>query len=239
LKWALIVASTINFLANAYLLLVLYRLHRLLTSWAWSFIFAGFVMGFLLVGINLGMAIATEFYAVEGLRPMIRAVNSLLLLAMSAWFIAGFLVLQNNLADVFRSLNSVERIAQEKSAQVKRRFFALAAVLTEAIITIDSLGRVDYWNESAETMFGRSLVEMQGHNLHSIMPERYRAAHDAALARLRAGGNFRFTGRLLHLEGLRRDGTEFPIALSVAPFIDAEAGNSQTFYVAVIREEKK
>jgi two-component system NtrC family sensor kinase len=83
-----------------------------------------------------------------------------------------------------------------------------------ALISTDGQGCIVEFNPSAEAMFGRVRAEVLGRRVSEVaMPERYRAAHDAGMARLAAGGAPRVLGRRMELFGLRADGREFPIEM--------------------------
>ena len=93
---------------------------------------------------------------------------------------------------------------------------AVTMAVTDAVVAADDRGNVLLWTGAAASMFGWSEDEVVGRPLHVIMPERYRAAHAAGFARVAAGGPSDLVGRTtVELEGLRRDGTEFPIELSL------------------------
>ena len=64
------------------------------------------------------------------------------------------------------------------------------------------------------------------------MPERYRDAHRAGIARFLATGEGRLTGSTVEVEGLRADGTEFPIELSLGSWTH----NGQTCFTGVVRD---
>ena len=68
--------------------------------------------------------------------------------------------------------------------------------------------------------------------LTTLMPARYREAHEQGLARLRAMGETRVIGRLLELHGLRKDLTEFPLELSLALWKKGD----ETFFSGIIRD---
>ena len=94
---------------------------------------------------------------------------------------------------------------------------ALLASASEAYIAIDAAGHVVCWNPAAEATFGHRHADACGRDLGGlIIPERYRAAHRAGLARLAAGGVGRVLGQRLHLEALHADGHEFPIELTLS-----------------------
>ncbi len=94
-----------------------------------------------------------------------------------------------------------------------------AAILESAldcIITMNAEGHVVEFNPAAERVFGHTLAEAQGREMAElIIPERYREGHRAGLARHLATGERRVMGRRIELEGLRADGTEFPLELTI------------------------
>ena len=85
-----------------------------------------------------------------------------------------------------------------------------------AVIWLDERGRVTYWNPSAERMFviardqalGRSVADL-------IIPERFRAAHDAGLERFLRDGTGPVLDRRIEMAALRSDGTEFPVEMTI------------------------
>ncbi|QPF75572.1 PAS domain S-box protein [Roseateles sp. DAIF2] len=84
----------------------------------------------------------------------------------------------------------------------------------EAMVSTDAQGRVVEFNPAAEAMFGRALAEVRGADVATlIVPPRFRAAHHAGLARLRAGAGGALLGRRLEMQALRRDGSEFAVEM--------------------------
>ena len=83
-----------------------------------------------------------------------------------------------------------------------------------ALISTDADGRIVEFNPSAETIFGRRRADVVGRPVSEvIVPERHRAAHEAGLRRMQAGGEARVLGKRMHLHALRADGAEFPIEM--------------------------
>jgi PAS domain S-box-containing protein len=83
-----------------------------------------------------------------------------------------------------------------------------------ALISTDGEGRIVEFNPAAEAMFGRQRADVMGRLVSDIiMPERYREAHDAGIARMEAGGAPRVLGKRMELHALRADGSEFPIEM--------------------------
>lgn len=85
-----------------------------------------------------------------------------------------------------------------------------------AFVSMDEQGRIIEWNRAAAAMFGWSREEAIGQRVsETIMPERFRDAHCAGLERFLQTGDGPVLGRRLELAGLRRDGSEFPIELTI------------------------
>jgi len=127
----------------------------------------------------------------------------------------------------------IERTTAEAALrQSELRFRSVAETAHDAIVSADAEGRIVSWNRAAEVMFGHPEAEMIGLPLTVIIPERLRARHSAGLARVRAGGEPRVIGHTVELEGLRRDGTEFPIELSLAQW---QYGGDR-FFTGILRD---
>ena len=92
----------------------------------------------------------------------------------------------------------------------------------EAVITIDSLGRILQFNRAAERMFGYRRAYVAGRQLADmIIPPDLRADHWAGLLRLTAGAKPRILDRRVELRAMRRGGEEFPIELTVTQTSDS------------------
>ncbi len=97
----------------------------------------------------------------------------------------------------------------------------LKAILDSAvagIITIDSSGRIETVNQAAEELFGYTAAELAGRNVSMLMPEPYASKHDGFLERYLETGERRIIGIGREVQGLRRDGTRFPMHLSVGEY---------------------
>jgi PAS domain S-box-containing protein len=93
---------------------------------------------------------------------------------------------------------------------------AIACSTTDALIAIDQAGTVISWNRAATLIFGYEADEIIGQSLHAIIPERFRELHDQGLQRVSSGGDQHVIGQAVELAGLRKDGTEFPIELTLS-----------------------
>lgn len=100
----------------------------------------------------------------------------------------------------------------------------LRAVLDTAvdgIITIDEKGTMLSMNNAAERMFGYPPTTVLGHNVSMLMPPEYASRHDGYLSAYMETGEARIIGIGREVEGLRADGTHFPLELSVSEVLTA------------------
>ncbi len=109
---------------------------------------------------------------------------------------------------------------------------AIIRSASDAIVTADGAGDVTTWNPSAAEMFGYSEADIVGRSLTALVPERFRAAHQEGLARVVATGETRIVGHTVQVAGLRKDGSEFPIELSLATWTD----QGERFFSGIIRD---
>ncbi len=124
------------------------------------------------------------------------------------------------------------RTETARGDEVESSFQAVAEASIEAIVSADDRGAITYFNPSAERMFGYDAGEILGSKLKVLMPERYRDRHQAGLERFLATGERRVIGDTIELTGLRSDGEEFPISLSL---VDWEA-DGKVFFTGTIAD---
>ncbi len=107
--------------------------------------------------------------------------------------------------------------AEQALHESEERMRAIASSAQDAIIMLDEAGLVTYWNAAAERIFGWSAAEMMGRNLHNaLVPEKYHAEHRAAFAEFQRSGTGGAVGNTLEMTALRKDGSEFPVEISLA-----------------------
>ena len=108
-----------------------------------------------------------------------------------------------------------------------------------AIVSMDEQGRVTGWNPSAEATFGRRREEALGRQVEElIVPEAYREAHRAGLARFLATGEGRMLDRRTEMSALRADGTEFPIEMTISARHDGERWSFHAFAVDITERKE-
>ena len=109
---------------------------------------------------------------------------------------------------------------------------AAADSALDAVISADCHGNIIYWNRGAERMFGYSPDAVLGRPLTVLMPDRFRDAHRAGIKRMATTGESRVIGRVVELAGLRKDGSIFPLELSLTSWETAEG----RFFTGIIRD---
>ena len=114
----------------------------------------------------------------------------------------------------------------------EKRLRALVATAVDGVMIIDPAGTVQEYNPACERLFGYGADEVVGNNVKMLMPPPYREDHDEYLRRYRATGVKRIIGVGREVEGRRKDGTTFPMELSVG---EARPGGQQVF-VGIVRD---
>jgi len=122
--------------------------------------------------------------------------------------------------------------AEEKLLESEVRLTSVVQSAVDAIILADNNGNVVSWNKAAATTFGYREQEMVGKPLTQLIPERYREAHRRGLERVRSTGESRLVGQTVELQGLRKDGSEFPLELSLATW----KTKGENYFSGIIRD---
>ncbi len=124
------------------------------------------------------------------------------------------------------------KLSEEALRGSEARYRALTQSANDAIITINGDSAIVGWNLSAEGMFGYPEVEILGQQLTVIAPQRFHNEHYKGFKRVQEGGKSLIIGKTLEVVGLRKDGSEFPLELSLSQW-DIPTGR---FYTGIIRD---
>jgi two-component system sensor histidine kinase/response regulator len=117
------------------------------------------------------------------------------------------------------------------------RYRTTTATAKDAIVTINSAGKVEGWNPAAANMFGYAEGEIVGKSLALIVPPRFQGRHEAGMQQRLADGAPPLGGKTIEVVGLRRDGGEFPMELSLAQW-DSGQDRFFTGFMRDISERK-
>ena len=189
---------------------------------------------------------AAHKHATQLIESSLRSVYGLGILSVLVAVILGYLVSKEisrtrELADANTALRTeiTERKRAEEELIVSQR--QLSAVLDtagEGIITIDSTSTIVMVNQEAQNIWGYQQEELVGKKLHFLMPEKYRGAHSAGMKRYLRTGVERVLGKRLELEGLKNNGSTFPLEIRIT---ETRSGQSLLFTAAVrdITERKR
>lgn len=122
----------------------------------------------------------------------------------------------------------------ERGALVEReaRLRSILETAPDAIIVIDERGIIESYSAAAERLFGFLAVEVVGRNVSMLMPAPYRERHDGYLENYRRTGERRIIGIGRVVVGQRKDGTTFPMELSVGEV----AANGRRLFTGFIRD---
>ena len=127
----------------------------------------------------------------------------------------------------------IDRInAEEALTNSKAQLGAVLNTVAEGIINIDSDGTIVMVNQEVQDVFGYQQEELVGNNLQVLMPGKYRELHAAGLKRYIDTGIAHILGRGLELEGLKKDGSTFPLEVRIT---ETKIGE-HLFYTGAVRD---
>jgi two-component system sensor kinase FixL len=127
---------------------------------------------------------------------------------------------------------SARKDAEAALVAQEAQYRAIFDSAVEAMAVIDAQGTIQSINPSVERTFGYSSAELLGRNITLLMPESVGSQHDSYLARYRETGKRAIIGIGREVEGRRKDGSVFPLDLSVAEW---ERGGA-TYFTGIMRD---
>lgn len=122
--------------------------------------------------------------------------------------------------------------AEEDLRDSEARFRSVTQSAHDAIVSTDRSGRIISWNRGAEAIFGFSEKEILGKSLTVLMPFEFRELHRKAFAKAVTRGSSEKFGRTLEMRGLKKDGSEFPLELSLSSW----TLHDQIYFTGIVRD---
>lgn len=137
----------------------------------------------------------------------------------------------NTVYPIFDRSGNVEKLAvytmditdQKRTMEALReseeRFRSISSSAQDALIMMDGSGNISYWNEAAERIFGYTKKEAIDQNLHRLLvPKKYFDAFKKGFKNFKNTGQGSAIGKTIEMSAFRKDGTEFPMELSLSSF---------------------
>jgi two-component system, LuxR family, sensor kinase FixL len=131
---------------------------------------------------------------------------------------AGHLLGASKVARDITAAKRAQAALMEREAHLR----SVLDTVPDAMIVIDSQGIIQSFSTTAERLFGYAAEEVAGRNVSVLMPSPYRGQHDGYLTRYLATGEKRVIGSGRVVVGLRKDGSTFPMELSVGEMLSGE-----------------
>jgi PAS domain S-box-containing protein len=119
-----------------------------------------------------------------------------------------------------------------KASKLETRFRDLLEAAPDAMVVADQAGRIVLVNAQTERLFGYQREELLGSHVEVLIPQRFRQRHQSHRITFSAEPRVRPMGANLQLFGLRKDGTEFQVEISLSPIQTPEG----TFVTSAIRD---
>ena len=104
-----------------------------------------------------------------------------------------------------------------RSREIEKRFETLLEAAPDAMVVVDAEGAIRVINAQTEKIFGYARAELIGQPVEILLPNRYRSAHATHREGYAQAPHSRAMGAGLELYGVRKDGTEFPVEISLSP----------------------
>jgi PAS domain S-box-containing protein len=127
--------------------------------------------------------------------------------------------------------------SMRESAVVEDKFRGILETASDAMVMVDTAGRIILVNDETQRLFGYDRNELVGQAIEILVPERLRSAHEAHRAGYASDPKTRLMGARLDLFGRRKDGSEFPAEISLKP-LSTPTGTVTTVSIRNVAERR-
>lgn len=172
----------------------------------------------------LGLAVGLYLSGTSGELTAGDMIGALLFLLIGAAITAG--------GEAFQTMRSRSIAANRDLLAREAHLQSILATVPDAMIVITERGIMQSFSVAAERLFGWKAEEVIGRNVKLLMPEPYRDQHDSYLDRYLSTGERRIIGVGRVVVGERRDGSTFPMELSVGEMVSGD----QRFFTGFVRD---
>jgi len=114
----------------------------------------------------------------------------------------------------------------------EERYRTITQSASDGIVTVDSKGEITHWNDAAAKIFGYSAKTINGKTLDILMPKRLRQGYKEGFNKLISTGKSKIFGKTVEMTGLRKNGSEFPIEMSISTWKTKE----QVYFTGIVRD---
>jgi PAS domain S-box-containing protein len=129
---------------------------------------------------------------------------------------------QKKVEEELRAVNRERALRIAELQRAEQRFRTLLESAPDAMVIVDGSGQIVLVNQETEKQFGYRRIELLGHNVDMLVPERFRGRHPGRRSLYVSERRVRPMGKGLELFGLRKNGEEFPVEISLSPIETAE-----------------
>jgi len=183
---------------------------------------------------DLGLVAVLQVDALEIYQPVVRQFLWVLILVMILVAL-GVVLLRRRLQPLAARLVRAEAQSREHYEALQTKTALLRSVFADspdAILVVDAKGRIVEASPRTESMFGYPRAALLTLKVESLLPKRYRTAHNGHRAAYRAKPQTRLMGQGLLLYGLRAGGGEFPVDVMLSPMV----GSRESLTISIVRD---
>jgi PAS domain S-box-containing protein len=149
------------------------------------------------------------------------------------WILAKADVVRDDTGKPRRLMGAIQDITRRRALQEKLKSFKdIVDSVVSGVVVIDARGCIIEINPAMQQIFGYAQEELLGANVRMLMPEAHGKHHDGYLRRYAETGQEKIIGRSLEMPGLRKDGSVFPLEITVTEIRIGE----EAHFVGVLRD---